>query len=57
MLVAMVQTANFREGNDIAGRRRWYGTGPRAVLAERKMRSGVMVVSKIALKRGANDAR
>jgi len=39
-LVAMVQTANFREGNDITGRRRLYGTRPRAVLAERKMRSG-----------------
>jgi len=28
-LVAMVQTANFREGNDIAGRTRLYGTRPR----------------------------
>ena len=47
-LIAMVQTANFREGNDIAGRRRLYGTRSRAVLAERKMRSGVMMVLKIA---------
>jgi glyoxylase-like metal-dependent hydrolase (beta-lactamase superfamily II) len=47
-LIAMVQTANFREGNDIAGRGRLYGTRPRAVLAERKMRSGVMMVLKIA---------
>ena len=44
----MVQTANFREGNDIAGRGRLYGTRPRAVLAERKMRSDVMMVLKIA---------
>ena len=47
-LIAMVQTANLREGNDIAGRGRLYGTRPRAVLAERKMRSGVMMVLKIA---------
>jgi hypothetical protein len=47
-LVAMVQTANLGEGNNIAGRRRLYGTMPRAVLAERKMRSGGMVVLKIA---------
>ena len=47
-LVAMMQTANFREGNDNAGRRRLYGTGPRAVLAERKMRSAVTMVLKIA---------
>jgi hypothetical protein len=33
-LIAVVQTANFREGNDIAGRGRLYGTRPRAVLAE-----------------------
>jgi hypothetical protein len=42
-LIAMVQTANFREGNDIAGRGRLYWTRTRAVLAERKMRSGVMM--------------
>jgi hypothetical protein len=47
-LVAMVQTANFREGNDIAGRRRLYGTRPRAVLTKRKMRSGAVMVLKIA---------
>jgi hypothetical protein len=47
-LIAMVQTTNFREGNDIAGRGRLYGTRPRAVLAERKMRSDVMMVLKIA---------
>ena len=47
-LIAMVQTANFREGNDVAGRGRLYRTRLRAVLAERKMRSGVMMVLKIA---------
>src|SRR5262245_51657847 len=38
----VIADANFREGNDTAGRRRLYGTRPRAVLAERKMRSGVI---------------
>jgi hypothetical protein len=47
-LIAMVQTANLRDGNDVAGRGRLYGTRSRAVLAEREMRSGVMVVLKIA---------
>jgi uncharacterized protein len=46
-LIPMVQTANFWEGHDVAGGR-LYGTRPRAVLAERKMRSGVMMVVKIA---------
>jgi hypothetical protein len=56
-LIAMVQTANFREGNDIAGRGRLYGTRTRALLAERKMRSGVMMVLQIARQNGgANDA-
>ena len=44
----MVQTANFREGNDIAGRGSLYGTRPRALLAEGEVRSGVMMVLKIA---------
>jgi hypothetical protein len=47
-LIAMVQTANLREGNDVAGRGGLYGTRSRAVLAEREMRSGIMVVLKIA---------
>ena len=46
-LIPMVQTANFWEGHDVAGGR-LYGTRPRAVLAERKMCSGVMMVVKIA---------
>jgi hypothetical protein len=47
-LVAMVQATNLREGNDVAGRGKLYGTRSRAVLAEREMRSAVMVVLKIA---------
>jgi hypothetical protein len=47
-LIAMVQTAYLREGDDIAGRGRLYVTAPWAVLAERKMRSGVMMILKIA---------
>jgi hypothetical protein len=47
-LIAMVQTANFREGSDIAGRGKLYGTRPWAVLAEREVRSGVMMILKIA---------
>jgi hypothetical protein len=42
-LIAMVQTANLGEGNDVAGRGKLYATGPRAVLAEREMRSGVVM--------------
>src|SRR4051794_27820752 len=49
----MVHTANFREGNDIASRGRLHGKGSRAVLAERKMRSAVMMVLKIARKDAA----
>ena len=49
----MAQTANFREGNDIAGRGRLYGTRTRALLAERKMRSGVMMVLQIARQNAA----
>jgi hypothetical protein len=47
-LIAMVQTADLGEGNDIAGRGRLYETRPWTVLVERKMRSGVMMVLKIA---------
>jgi hypothetical protein len=47
-LIAMVQTANFREGDDIAGRGKLDGTRLRAVLTERKMRSGAVMVLKIA---------
>jgi hypothetical protein len=44
----MMQTAHFREGNDIAGGGKLYGAGQWAVLVEREMRSGVMMILKIA---------
>ena len=46
--VPMMQTADLREGNDLACRGKLYATRPRAVLMEREMRSGVMMISKIA---------
>jgi hypothetical protein len=46
--IAMVKTTNLREGNDIAERGSLYGTRPWTVLVERKMRSGVMMVLKVA---------
>ena len=47
-LIAMMQTADLREGNNIACRVKLYATRPRAVLFEREMRSGVMMILKIA---------
>ena len=47
-LIAMMQTADLREGNNIACRGKLYATRPRAVLLEREMRSGVMMILKIA---------
>src|SRR5438105_2569186 len=44
----MMQTADLREGNNIACRGKLYATRPRAVLFEREMRSGVMMILKIA---------
>src|SRR5215216_4861802 len=46
-LIAMMQTADLGEGNNIARRGKLYGTRPRAVLVEREMRSGVVVILKI----------
>ena len=46
--VTMMQAADFRKGNDVAGRGKLYATGPRAVLAEREVRSCVVMVLKIA---------
>jgi hypothetical protein len=54
--IAMVQAANLREGNDIAGRGKLYATGPRAVFAQRKMRSAVVMVLKIARQHAAQMA-
>jgi hypothetical protein len=53
--IAMVQAANFRESNDIAGRGKLYGTRPRALLAERKMCSGVVIVLNTAQMAFAED--
>jgi len=47
-LIAMMQAADLGKGNDIACGRKLYATGPRAVLVEREMRSGVMMILKIA---------
>src|SRR6516162_6407059 len=52
----MMQAPNLGEGNDIAGRGRLNATWPRAVLAEREMRSGVVIVSKIARQHAAQMA-
>src|ERR1700730_2805043 len=47
-LIGMMPTAPLREGNNIARRGKLYGTRPRAVFVEREMRSGVVVILKIA---------
>jgi len=47
-LVAMMQTADLREGNNIACGGKLHATRPGAVLVEREMRSGVMMILKIA---------
>src|SRR6266849_4743476 len=46
--VTMVETAHLREGDNIACGRKLYATRPCAVLVEREMRSGVMMILKIA---------
>jgi hypothetical protein len=48
MLIAMMQTANLGEGNNIACGGKLHATRPWAVLVEREMRSGVMMILKIA---------
>ena len=47
-LIAMMQTADLGESNNVAGRGNLYATRPWAVLVEREMRSGVMMILKIA---------
>jgi hypothetical protein len=42
-LIAMMQTADLGEGNNIACRGKLHATRPWAVLVEREMRSGVMM--------------
>jgi len=44
----MMQTADLREGNNVARGGKLYATRPWAVLVEREMRSGVMMILKIA---------
>ena len=44
----MMQTADFGEGNNIADGGKLHATRPWAVLVERKMCSGVMMILKIA---------
>jgi hypothetical protein len=47
-LIAMMETAHLREGNNVACGGKLHATGPWAVLVEREMRSGVMMILKIA---------
>jgi hypothetical protein len=49
----MVQTADLREGNNVARGGKLYATRPWAVLVEREMRSGVMMISEIARQHAA----
>jgi hypothetical protein len=44
----MMQTADLREGNNIACGGKLHATRPRTVFVEREMRSGVMMILKIA---------
>ena len=45
-LIAMMQTADLREGNNVACGGKLHATRPWAVLVEREMRSGVMMILK-----------
>jgi hypothetical protein len=47
-LVAMMQTADLEEGNIVADGGKFHATRPWSVLVEREMRSGVMMILKIA---------
>jgi hypothetical protein len=46
--VTMMEASHLGEGDNIACGRKLYATRPRAVLVEREMRSGVMMILKIA---------
>jgi hypothetical protein len=52
-----VSTADLRKGNNGACRGKLYATRPGAVLVEREMRSGAMVIMKIAGKYSAQVVR
>src|SRR5260370_12818789 len=47
-LIAMMQTADLGEGNDVARGGKLHATRSWAVFVEREMRSGVMMILKIA---------
>jgi hypothetical protein len=47
-LITMMQPADLREGYNISCGGKLYATRPRAVLVEREMRSGVMMILKTA---------
>ena len=47
-LIAMMQTADLREGNNVARGGKLHATRPWTVLVEREMRPGVMMILKIA---------
>jgi pimeloyl-ACP methyl ester carboxylesterase len=47
-LIAMMQAADLGEGNNVACGGKLHATRPWAVLVEREMRSGVMMILKIA---------
>jgi hypothetical protein len=47
-LIAMMEPAHLREGNNVTGGRRLDGARTWAILAQREMRSGVMMILKIS---------
>jgi hypothetical protein len=55
-LIAMMQAPDLWEGNDIACGGKLYATRPWAVLVEREMRSGVLMILKIARQDAAQVA-
>ena len=46
-LIAMMQTADLREGNNLARGWRMYRSGLRAILVEREMRPALVIILKI----------
>ena len=54
--IAMMQTADLWEGNNLACRRRLYGARLRAILVEREMCSAPVMILKIARQDAAQMA-
>jgi hypothetical protein len=52
-LIAIMETAHLREGNNVACGGKLHATRPWAVLFEREMGSGVMMILKIAQQNAA----